>query len=82
MAYRSGTYVAFHTEGTSDPAASDIKYYSLMRAWTELKDAEFSFVNSHQKAVAVRDSRAGLKNGSLATGRKERGLRGKEVEGN
>ena len=26
--------------------------------------------------------RAGLKNGSLATGRKERGLRGKEVEGN
>ena len=29
-----------------------------------------------------RDSRAGLKNGSLATGRKERGLRGKEVEGN
>ena len=28
------------------------------------------------------DTRAGLKNGSLATGRKERGLRGKEVEGN
>ena len=56
MAYRSGTYVAFHAAGTSDPTASDIKYYNLMRAWKELKDAEFSFVNSHDKAAAVRDS--------------------------
>jgi hypothetical protein len=27
-----------------------------MRAWTELKDVEFSFVNSHDKAAAVRDN--------------------------
>jgi hypothetical protein len=56
MAYRSGTYVAFHAAGSSDPTASDMKYYSLMRAWTELKDTEFSFVNSHDKSAAVRDS--------------------------
>jgi len=55
MAYRSGTYVAFHAAGTTDPTASDIKYYNLMRAWTELEDTEFSFVNSHEKAAAVRD---------------------------
>ena len=56
MAYRNGTYVAFHAAGTSDPTASDIKYYNLMRAWKELKGTEFSFVNSHDKAAAVRDS--------------------------
>ena len=56
MAYRNGTYVAFHAAGTSDPTASDMKYYNLMRAWNELKDTEFSFVNSHEKAAAVRDS--------------------------
>lgn len=56
MAYRSGTYVAFHAAGRSDPTASDMKYYNLMRAWTELKDTEFSFVNSHEKAAAVRES--------------------------
>ena len=27
-----------------------------MQAWKELKNTEFSFVNSHQKAAAVRDS--------------------------
>ena len=56
MAYRNGTYVAFHAAGMSDPTASDIKYYNLMRAWKELKDAEFSFINSHEKAAAVSDS--------------------------
>lgn len=56
MAYRSGTYVAFHAAGTSDPTASDIKYYNLLRAWKELENCEFSFVNSHDKAAAVRDT--------------------------
>ena len=56
MAYRIGTYVAFHAAGTSDPTASDIKYYNLMQAWKELDGTEFSFVNSHEKAAAVRDS--------------------------
>ena len=56
MAYRNGTYVAFHAAGTSDPTASDIKYYNLMRAWKELDGTEFSFINSHDKAAAVRDT--------------------------
>jgi len=28
MAYHNGTYVAFHAGGTTDPTASDIKYYN------------------------------------------------------
>lgn len=56
MAYRSGTYVAFHAAGTSDPTASDMKYYNLLRAWHKDDDCDFSFVNSHEKAAAVRDS--------------------------
>lgn len=55
MAYRSGTYAAFHAAGTSDPTASDIKYYNLLRAWRERDDYEFRFINSHEKAE-VRDS--------------------------
>ena len=34
MAYRSGTYIAFHTQGTNIPTESDIKYYNLIKAWT------------------------------------------------
>ena len=56
MAYRNGTYVAFHANGTDVPIDSDIKYYNLMKAWTEKTDDEFSMVNSHDKASAVRDS--------------------------
>jgi len=56
MAYRSGTYVAFHAAGTSDPTASDMKYYNLLRAWHKDDDCNFYFVNSHDKAAAVRDS--------------------------
>jgi len=56
MAYRNGTYVAFHAQGTNIPTDSDIKYYNLLKAWTEKKDDEFSFVNSHEKTYAVRDT--------------------------
>lgn len=56
MAYRNGTYVAFHAAGTSDPSASDQKYYQLLRAWRVREDQDFSFVNSHEKTAAVRDS--------------------------
>lgn len=55
MAYRNGTYVAFHANGTDVPTDSDIKYYNLMKAWTEKGDDDFSMVNSHDKASAVRD---------------------------
>ena len=56
MAYRNGTYVAFHANGTDVPTDSDIKYYNLMKAWTEKTDDDFTIINSHDKASAVRDS--------------------------
>jgi hypothetical protein len=56
MTYRNGTYIAFHAEGKTDPTASDIKYYRLLKMWHENDDIEFKFVNSHDKVSAVRDS--------------------------
>jgi hypothetical protein len=56
VAYRNGTYVVFHAAGTSDPTASDMKYYNLLRAWHVRDDSDFRFVNSHDKAAAVRDT--------------------------
>jgi hypothetical protein len=56
MAYRSGTYVAFHAAGTSVPTDSDMKYYNLLRAWHVHPNNDFNFVNSHEKAAAVRNS--------------------------
>ena len=56
MAYRSGTYVAFHAGGTSDPIASDIKYYRMLTAWHEHDAIEFRLIDSHEKSSAVRDS--------------------------
>jgi hypothetical protein len=56
MAYRSGTYIAFHAGGTSDPTASDIKYYRMLKAWHEHDNIDFKFVNSHEKVASVRDS--------------------------
>jgi hypothetical protein len=56
MAYRNGTYVAFHANGTDIPTDSDIKYYNLMKAWTAKSDDDFAMVNSHEKASSVRDS--------------------------
>jgi hypothetical protein len=56
MAYRNGTYVAFHANGTDIPTDSDIKYYNLMKAWTQKTDDDFTMINSHDKASSVRDS--------------------------
>lgn len=56
MAYRNGTYVAFHADGTNIPGQSDISYYNLMKAWTAKTDDDFTMINSHDKACAVRDS--------------------------
>ena len=56
MVYRNGTYVAFHANGTDVPTDSDIKYYNLMKAWTEKTDDDFTMINSHDKASSVRDS--------------------------
>lgn len=56
MAYRNGTYVAFHAEGSADPTASDIKYYRMMMAWRAKDGSAFPFYNSHEKVSAVRDT--------------------------
>jgi hypothetical protein len=56
MAYRNGTYVAFHAAGTNRPGKSDIDYYNLMKAWTAKTDDDFTMINSHYKACSVRDS--------------------------
>lgn len=57
MAYRSGTYVAFHADGNNIPGGkSDIDYYNLLCAWDSNKSHEFRLVNSHEKASAVRDN--------------------------
>ena len=58
MAYRSGTYVAFHAGGTTDPTASDIKYYNTMKMWSANRSIDFKLINSHEKTSAVRDSSA------------------------
>lgn len=55
MAYRSGTYIAFHADGETNPTASDMKYYTLLKGW-KVRDDDFSFANSHEKTGAVRDS--------------------------
>lgn len=55
MAYRSGTYIAFHADGETNPTVSDMKYYTLLKGWN-VRDDDFSFVNSHEKTNAVRDS--------------------------
>jgi hypothetical protein len=56
MAYRNGTYIAFHADGTNIPTESDIKYYNLIKAWTVKSDDDFYMINSHDKTSAVRDS--------------------------
>ena len=74
MAYRNGTYIAFHANSTSDPTASDIKYYNLLKAWKGTVD--FRFINSHEKAAAVRDS---SKRTTLESSLKHRLLRSKNM---
>ena len=56
MAYRNGTYIAFHANDTTEPTESDIKYYNLLKAWKVRSDDDFRFINSHKKTSAVRDT--------------------------
>ena len=67
MAYRNGTYVAFHADGNNLPGGkSDIDYYRLLCAWNANEHHDFQIINTHEKFSAVRDSskkttlRAGL----------------------
>jgi len=76
MAYRNGTYVAFHADGTNQPGKSDIDYYNLMKAWTAKTDDDFTMINSHEKAFAVRDAskRATLRSSLLERLRNSRNM--------
>ena len=57
MAYRNGTYVAFHADNNNIPGGkSDIDYYNLVCAWNANKHHDFKIVNSHEKTNAVRNS--------------------------
>lgn len=56
MAYRNGTYVAFHANNTKEPTESDMRYYNLLKAWKIRSPENFRWVNSHDKAAAVLDS--------------------------
>lgn len=56
MTNRTGTYFGFDGLGETDPTKSDFKYYSTVQAWAVGKHIEFNFVNSHEKASAVRDT--------------------------
>ena len=53
---RTGTYVAFDGQGTTDPKDSDIHYYNLLKAWNQSGSIDFNFSNSHEKTYQVRDS--------------------------
>jgi hypothetical protein len=58
MAYRNGTYIAFHADGNNIPGKTDIDYYNMMRAWSAKPDDDFTLVNSHEKVGAVKDGSA------------------------
>lgn len=63
MAYRNGTYIAFHANGTTEPGESDYTYYNLLKAWHVREESDFEFVDSHEKTAALRDgyTRAALR---------------------
>ena len=54
-AYCTGTYVAFHANGVTEPTESDIKYYNLLKAWRVRDDNDFVFTDSHEKSGTIRD---------------------------
>ena len=56
MVNRTGTYFAFDGLGQTDPTRSDFAYYATVQDWNASRGIEFRFVNSHEKASAVRDT--------------------------
>lgn len=53
---RTGTYVAFDGQGTTDPTESDIHYFNLLKAWNQSGNIDFKFIDSHEKTYQVRDT--------------------------
>lgn len=56
MVYRTGTYFAFDGLGQKNPTQSDFRYYATVQRWDAVQGIDFKFVNSHDKASAVRDT--------------------------
>lgn len=56
MVYRTATYFAFDGLGQRDPSRSDFRYYAIVQKWDTQRNIDFKFVNSHEKASAVRDT--------------------------
>lgn len=56
MVNRTGTYFAFDGLGETDPTKSDFRYYAIVQKWDAAIGIDFKFVNSHDKASAVRDT--------------------------
>ena len=56
MVNRTGTYFGFDGLGQTNPTKSDFKYYAKVQSWAAGKNIDFQFVNSHEKASAVRDT--------------------------
>ncbi len=56
MANRTGTYFAFDGLGETNPTKSDFRFYTAVQGWDSASHVDFKFVNSHEKASAVRDT--------------------------
>jgi hypothetical protein len=56
MANRTGTYFAFDGLGKANPTESDFRYYATVQLWNAAKGIDFKFINSHDKAGAVRNT--------------------------
>jgi hypothetical protein len=56
MAYRSGAYVAFDGNGTTDPTKGDMKYYGLLQSWNASNKFYLQFSDSHKKTYQVKDT--------------------------
>jgi hypothetical protein len=55
MAYRNGTYIAFHGSGEKDPSQSDFRYYAQLKAWDANRHHDFEFNDSHVRTSALSD---------------------------
>jgi hypothetical protein len=55
MANRTGTYVAFDGNGTTNPTEGDMKYYALLQNWNSSNKFDLKFSDSHKKTYQVKD---------------------------
>ena len=53
---RTGTYVAFDGQGSTDPTESNIHYFNLLKAWNKSGSIDFRFTNSREKTYQVHGS--------------------------